>query len=381
MLNYSIFRELDTTLTVTQFPRPHSKKTMFTKLPDQTKHEIEDRIGAQRIGGDTKSLNRKAQLKKSQAPAQNLCPRNKKLTKNMSISNDTLCQNKINNELNSSNQCTIRNSCKLYRHSSEFESEYRPCDEVTEKNNSNKAYTTISPNRLNRRNSVDNNTIRTIFVRNKPTIGGDGHLAKDRRPSFDNDSKQSMNRFCDRNNNKTMPSINKYKMIKTLQNNQIKENVPGSKIAMAKDLLAKPNQVYTGYDSISNRKSCQTMPDDYYDTKLKTIDDRIRKHKLQMKSSANLNEKIKISNYYTEQNKKKQQLPSQMSTIGQGQQFVKSKGGHTKSHAFMSDTVPLKMYSEGYTDNDYNNMKYRVNNSNSNYAVISASDLIKLRAP
>lgn len=307
---------------------------------------------------------------------------NKKLTKNMSISNDTLCQNKINTELNSSSQCTIKNSCKLYRHASEFETEYRNADEINEKNNSNKVNTAISPTRLDRRNSVDNNNIRTVFVRTKPTIGADGNLAKDRRPSFDNDSKQIMNRFYDRNNNKTMPSINKYKMIKTLQNNQIKENVPGSKMASTKDLLAKqPNQVYSGCDLISNRKNCQTMSDDYYDTKLKLIDDRIRKHKMQMKSSANLNEKTKISNYYTEQNRKKQQLATQMSTIGQGQQFVRPKGGQVKSHSFLSDTVPLKMYSEGYTDNDYNNMRYRVNNSHSNYAVISASDLVKLRAP
>lgn len=362
-------RELDTTLMVTPCSQSqhNNKKTIVTKSSDFIKNNNEsDPIN--------KPNTRKIQLKKFYpSSTQNICTRsnnsnlaNKKLTKTLSLSSDTISQQqqqyvKYNNDMysnsNNSNN-TIRNSCKFYRNQI-------ACELENEKNYSFKN----NPNIIDRRNSIDNSTIRSSgMIFRKPA---DQQQQLTNEINNNNNTKQQqhiINRLNDRN---------KYKIIKTMQNNQIKENAPKSKFLQ---ISTKPSQsTITDSSQMFKKNSTEiTANDDFYDTKLKSIDDRIRKHKLQMKMSANLNDKIKISNYYVDKNKKSVNYNNGQSQAASS--FLKGKLSRTKSQ---TDTF----FNENYNDfisssnNNTNNKYHRVNQTHSNYGIISASDLLKLRAP
>lgn len=381
-----IYRELDTTLTVTPCSQSHNKKSTFTKSSDSLlKYNNNDSDINKSNSFQPTNVMRKISSKKLHPSTQTFFTRNnlgnKKLTKTFSLSSDTISQQqqqnvKYTNNNNDiyPNQCTtnnnhlIRNSCKLYRNQIANELD-------DEKNYSLKNTTNI----IDRRNSIDNGTIRSAMFNRKPAATNDA--AGKELHSNDNNSKQQIcNRFNDRNNNKTIQS--KYKIIKTLQNNQIKENAPKNKFQFITKSTNQSTINNNSNDSIMLKKN--NSPDtntDYLDTKLKAIDDRIRKHKLQMKMATNSNDKIKISNYYVDLNKNKKQFSMQSANLNhynnnnvQGQPFLKTKLCRTKSQT------------DSFNDNNNNDFgnnsnQYRVKQTNSNYGIISATDLFKLRAP
>ncbi|XP_037028876.1 extracellular signal-regulated kinase 7 [Bradysia coprophila] len=207
-----------------------------------------------------------------------------------------------------------------------------------------------------------------------------------RKASLDNpDSRQSfdsgLNTDPSRNNRsspeddlrngsltKMIPSMSKQKIMQILQNraNSISQE------KYRKNSLDKVKKPRT--NSEFRDKSSHLNPEEYYEAKLKNLEDRIRKHNNNVKSFNCGAEKVSMSNDVFK--KKSQHINDGTRTI---RPFITRTKSESKNTGASNVKIPVKIILSGYTPSDEGYCG-RYSKDSSNYGVIRATDLYKLKS-
>lgn len=207
-----------------------------------------------------------------------------------------------------------------------------------------------------------------------------------RKASLDNpDSRQSfdsgLNTDPSRNNRsspeddlrngslaKMMPSMSKQKIMQILQNraNSISQE-KYRKNSLDKVKKSKTNSEFRDKPSHLN-------PEEYYEAKLKNLEDRIRKHNSNVKSFNFGAEKVNMSNDVFK--KKSQHINDGTRTI---KPFITRTKSESTNMGASNVKIPVKIILSGYTPSDEGYCG-RYSKDTNNYGVIRATDLYKLKS-
>lgn len=211
------------------------------------------------------------------------------------------------------------------------------------------------------------------------------HASIIRKASLDNpDSRQSfdsgLNTDPSRNNRsspeddlrhnsltKMIPSMSKQKIMQILQNraNSISQE------KFRKNSLDKIKKPKTNLEF--RDKTSHLNPEEYYEAKLKNLEDRIRKHNSNVKSFNCGAEKVAMPNDVF---KKKPNVQDGTRTI---KPFISRTKSESTNMGASNVKIPVKIILSGYTPSDEGYCG-RYNKDNNNFGVIRATDLYKLKS-
>lgn len=239
-------------------------------------------------------------------------------------------------------------------------------------NNANQNVRSIS--QLGNRSSAELNKLHASLLLRKASLDN-----PDSRQSFDS----GLNTDPSRNNRsspedetrnsslaKVIPSMSKQKIMQILQNraNSISQE------KFRKNSLDKTKKSKTNSDF--RDKTSYLNPEEYYEAKLKNLEDRIKKHNNNVKSFNCGAEKVGPTNDVF---KKKQQIvPNGTRTI---QPFIARTKSESTNMSASNIKIPVKIILSGYTPSDEGYCgKYNNNRDANNYGVIRATDLYKLKS-
>lgn len=319
--------QLEATLTVTGAQRRNNSTKSFEA---NGKLSMEKRLIS---NGDLKQASlKKITRKPTESLLQNLCSRVTTTTKNILPKSDqrfTRDQylNTVNQNGRSVSQLGNRSSAEL-----------------------NKLHATIL-----RKASLDNPDSRQSFDSGLNTDPG-----RNNRSSPEDDI---------RNNplTKVIPSMSKQKIMQILQNRA--NSISQEKFRKnSLDKLRKPKTNLEFRD-----KTSHLNPEEYYEAKLKNLEDRIRKHNSNVKSFNCGAERVGISNDVF---KKKPIVQDGTRTI---KPFIARTKSESTNMSANNVKIPVKIILSGYTPSDEGYCG-RYNKDTNNYGVIRATDLYKLKS-
>lgn len=167
---------------------------------------------------------------------------------------------------------------------------------------------------------------------------------------------------------KIIPSMSKQKIMQILQN---RANSIGQekyrKNSLDKVKKPKTNPEFRG-------KSSHLNPEEYYEAKLKNLEDRIRKHNNNVKSFNCGTEKVNVSSDVFK--KKSQHINDGTRTI---KPFITRTKSESTNMGASNVKIPVKIILSGYTPSDEGYCG-RYGKDTNNYGVIRATDLYKLKS-
>lgn len=323
----SDIEQLESTLTVTGAQRKSNLSKTF---------ETNGRILMEKkliSNGDIKQSNFKRMSKKpSESLLQNLCSRVTSTTKNILPKSDLRLSrdqhaNHGNQNGRSISQLGNRSSSELHKlHSS-----------------------------IMRKASLDNPDSRQSF-----DSGLNTDPSRNNRSSPEDDTRNS-------SLTKMIPSMSKQKIMQILQNraNSISQEKYRKN---SLDKMKKPKTNVGFHDKTSNLN-----PEEYYEAKLKNLEDRIRKHNSNVKSFNCGAEKVGMSNDVL---KKKHSVQDATRST---KPFIARARSESTNMSASNVKIPVKIILSGYTPSDEGYCGKYTKDTN-NYGVIRATDLYKMKS-
>lgn len=304
-------------------------------------------------------------------------------------------------------------NCKRNNEQNYEKSKFKIRENVECSDNNNQCNRTIE-----RRNSIESNAIRaTSGVQNRKDALKH-HDQEIRRQSFDSNLNTSNNnvkylKIMNENKNeknvptKIVPSMNKQKILHALQH---RNTTTTTATQLQQEKLNQEKKSKEKLRSFSlcfkpNASHEEQQPSN--DSRLKQLEEKIRKHKINIKTFANHNEKLKLNNNTNEMRKKIFASQSEQGLVNKNKfDLLRTRseycnamnknskyhhisgGGGYNNHNNNVDEVGASERTRFYStsvgsgggggDGSYSGTRY--NKHNNNYGVIRATDLFKLRS-